>query len=116
MEREIKIKLEMYYNGHDIKSNGNVNLKFKCPYSELAESIQALQMLNNDIKVFVKLPDESKPKQLGVFRLKENKISSDGESALWFNSQVDYVEMRSVNEIINSDSLRYLLLANVEED
>lgn len=116
MEKEIKIKLEMFYNGHDIKSNGNINLKFKCAYSELADSIQTLQMLNNDIKIYVKLPDERKPKQLGIFRLKENKISSDGESSIIFNSQIDYVELGSINEIANSDCLRYLLKALVEID
>lgn len=113
MEKKIKVKAVSNYHGHDVKANSSVNLRLKCEYSELANSIQSLQMLNNDIKIGAKLPDEN-IMVLGTFRLKEVKVAGDGESVLWFNSQVDFVELENITKIVGDKKFQLFLQSSVE--
>lgn len=114
----ISVKEVVTYGGHNLSANGSVNLTLKASYSELAKTISAMQMLNNDIKIKAKVPG-SKAMKLGMFRIKDIKIDGDGESVLRFNTLNDFVEMSNLNLLPLNDSdtkeFAVLLEAEVEE-
>ncbi len=115
----ISVKEVVTYGGHNLSANGSVNLTLKASYSELAKTISAMQMLNNDIKIKAKVPG-SKAMKLGMFRIKDIKIDGDGESVLRFNTLNDFVEMSNLNLLPLNDSdtkeFAVLLEAEVEEE
>lgn len=45
----VKVKEVVKYGGHNLSANGSVNLTMNASYSELVNSIQVSQMLNNDV-------------------------------------------------------------------
>lgn len=94
----LKVKQVVSYKGHSLSQNGSVNFNLKASYSELTHTIEAMQMLNNDVKIKSKAPG-SKPMNLGMFRIKQIVIDGDGESTLKFNSLSDYVELDNLNSL-----------------
>lgn len=99
----VKVKQVVVYGGHSMSANGSVNLTLKSAYSELPNSIQQLQMLNNDVNIKAKLPG-GKPMKLGMFRIKQIVVDGDGESVLKFNGLSDYIEMDNLNLLpLNTD-------------
>lgn len=99
----VKVKQVVTYGGHSLKANGAVDFTLKSAYSELVNTIQAMQMLNNDVSIKAKLPGK-KPMKLGVFRIKQIVIDGDGESQLKFNGLSDYIEMDNLNLLpLNTD-------------
>lgn len=99
----IKVKEVVKYGGHSISANGSVNFTLKASYSELTNTIQMMQMLNNDVFIKAKLP-AGKPMKLGMFRIKQIIVDGDGESTLKFNGLNDYIEMDNLNLLpLNSD-------------
>lgn len=103
--KNIKVKQVVVYGGHSLKANGAVDFTLKAAYSELVNSIQLMQMLNNDVDIKAKLPGK-KPMKLGMFRIKQIVIDGDGESILKFNGLNDHIEMDNLN----------LLPLNTEDD
>ena len=96
-----KVKETVEYAGHTLSANGNVNFTLKASYSELTNTIQLMQMLNNDVDIKARLPG-GKPMNLGSFRIKQIVIDGDGESKIKFNSLNDYVEMDNLNVLPNN--------------
>lgn len=102
-EMTVKVKEVVKYAGHSLSANGSVNFTLKASYSELTNTIQMMQMLNNDVTIKAKLP-AGKPMKLGMFRIKQIVIDGDGESTLKFNGLNDYIEMDNLNILpLNSD-------------
>lgn len=110
---KVTVKEVVKYKGHSIKSNGSVDLSFTAMYDQASESIKALQMLNNDVKITAKLPG-SKPIQIGMFRIKNILFDGDGESVLKFNSINDYVELNNMNALITSENFVIRMESDVE--
>ena len=110
---KIDVKEVVSYKGHSIKANGNVDLSFSAMYSEMVNSMKVLQMLNNDVNVFAKKPNE-KPIPLGMYRIKEVKFDGDGESTIKFNSIDTSVELDNLAKIITSDQFQIRMIAEVE--
>lgn len=110
---KITVKEVVKFKGHSIKSNGSVDLSFTAMYDQAPESIKALQMLNNDVKITAKLPG-NKPIQIGMFRIKSIQFDGDGESVLKFNSINDYVELNNMNTLITSDNFVIKMESDVE--
>ena len=96
MVNEVKVKEVVKYDGHNVSANGSVNFNLKAGYSELISTIQAMQMLNNDVTIKAKVPGK-KAMKLGIFRIKQIVIDGDGESKLKFNGLNDYIEMDNLN-------------------
>lgn len=111
----VKIKEVVTYAGHSLKANGAVDFTLKAAYSELTNSIQMMQMLNNDVDIKAKLPGHS-PMKLGQFRIKQIVIDGDGESVLKFNGLNDYVELDNLNllPLNNEDNKEFQILAEAE--
>lgn len=111
----VKIKEVVTYHGHSLSANGSVNFTLKAAYSELPNSIQMMQMLNNDVNIKAKLPG-SAPMKLGMFRIKQIVVDGDGESVLKFNGLNDYIEMDNLNllPLNKDDNKEFQILAEAE--
>ena len=99
---KLKVMEVMKYGGHSLSANGMVNVTFTAMYSELAKSLQLMQLLNEDVTVAAKLPSE-KPMPLGTFRVHQLIVDDDGESK---------VKLRGMSELVETDSLNSLPLRN----
>lgn len=109
-----EVKMVALYNGHSVKSSGAVDLNLKADYSELGRYVQLLQMLNNDIKVAVKLNGEKKPLKLGMFRLKQLSVQHDGEGKISLNSTTDFVEVDLLNRLVTDERFIVRCTADIE--
>ena len=114
-EMIVKVKEVVKYGGHSLSANGSVNFTLKASYSELTNTIQAMQMLNNDVNIKAKLP-AGKPMKLGMFRIKQIIIDGDGESTLKFNGLNDYIEMDNLNllPLNNDDKKEFVIIMEAE--
>ena len=114
----VKVQEVVKYGGHSLSANGKVGLTLNASYSELANSIQVSQMLNEDVSIKVKLPGK-KAMALGSFRVGKIEIFDDGESRLRFNGISDYVEMDNLNSLPLRDEdvseFKILMEAEIEE-
>jgi hypothetical protein len=118
MAKEVKVKAVGEFNGQSTKPNKSIDLSFKFPYSELVNSVQTLQMLNENITVSAKIGDE-KPIKLGMFTLNGLNFDRDGEAVLKLNSMLDYVEADNLNTIAalgKGEQFHILFKASVEEE
>ena len=111
----VKVKEVVKYAGHSLSANGSVNFTLKASYSELTNTIQMMQMLNNDVNIKAKLP-AGKPMKLGMFRIKQIVIDGDGESTLKFNGLNDYIEMDNLNllPLNNDDNKEFVIMMEAE--
>ena len=114
MVKNANVKFVASYDGHSLRQNGNVDLRMKCDYSELVNYVQLLQMLNNDIKVAIKFPGESKPFKIGMFRLKQLNILHDGEAKISFTSTNDFVEVNELNRLVTEERFNVRCSADIE--
>lgn len=111
----IRVKEVVGYKGHNISANGSVNLTLCADYSELKNTIMAMQMLNNDVKLKARLPGADAMK-LGVFRIRDIKVDGDGESIIKFNGLNDYIEMDNLNALVTNERFNVMLEAEIEEE
>ena len=115
----IKVKEVVRYDGHSLSANGSVNFNLKAAYSELTNTINLMQMLNNDVNIKAKVPG-GKPMKLGSFMVKQIVIDGDGESKIKFNGLNDYIEMDNLNLLpLNTDENKefvVLMEAEIEEE
>ena len=117
MSKKLKVMQVVTYGGHSLSSNGSVSLTLKAGYSELTKTIQAIQMLNEDVAVKAKLAGQ-KPMKLGSFKIKDIKIDGDGESMLKFAGISDYVEMDNLNllPLANEENKLFQILLECETE
>ena len=117
--KPIKIRMVVEYGGHNCSANGSVNLTVKAMYSELVNTIQLQQMLNNDVTIKAKIPG-CKAMKLGMFRIASTTIDGDGESRIKFNGLNDYIEMDNLNVLPTNknDEKQFAILveAEIEEE
>lgn len=111
----VKVREVVKYNGHSLSANGSVNFTLKASYSELTNTIQMMQMLNNDVTIKAKLP-AGKPMKLGMFKIKQIVIDGDGESVLKFNGLNDYIEMDNLNllPLNNDENKEFVVMMEAE--
>lgn len=114
--RKIKVTGFYSYKGHSVLQNGSVNITLKAQYSGITNSVQLLQMLNNDVNIHVKMATEKKPFTIGTFRIKSINFDDDGESIIKFNSLNDFVDIDGINRLITKDEFKVLFSANIEEE
>lgn len=110
-EQQIKIKEVVQNGGYSLKPSGAVDLTLVAEYGELVKTIQVLQMLNNDVTIKARIP-EQKPMMLGSFRVKTVIVDGDGESKIKFNGLSDFIEMPNLNKLPlkSDDNPRFQIL------
>lgn len=113
--QELKLSQFVIYDGHSIKANGGVSLRFTARYSELPKTLQLSQMLNLDVEILVKT---DKVYKLGNFTLNSLSIDHDGESKIRFTSIKDFVEIDVLNSIVSPDEIKvqYKAVYDGEDD
>ena len=114
--RKIKVKGFYSYKGHSVLQNGSVNITLKAKYSGITNSVQLLQMLNNDVSIHVKLGGVKSPFAIGTFRIKSVNFDDDGESIVKFNSLNDFVDIDGINRLITKEEFQVLFVANIEDE
>lgn len=118
MAKKVVISEFVSYSGHNVSANGVVNLTLLAKYGELTNTIQAMQLLNEDIKMKARL-GSSKPMLLGTFRIKNIMVDGDGESKIKLASTRDAVELDNINALpfSNEDNSEFMIRmeATVEE-
>ena len=118
MAKKVVISEFVSYSGHNVSANGVVNLTLLAKYGELTNTIQAMQLLNEDIKMKARL-GSSKPMLLGIFRIKNIMVDGDGESKIKLASTRDAVELDNINALpfSNEDNSEFMIRmeATVEE-
>lgn len=112
---KINVKGVVSYRGHSVKANGNMEISFKAMYSEITNSMQVLQLLNNDVKITAKLPG-TKPVVLGTYNVKNVMFDGDGESVLKFVSLVEFVEMDNINTLVSQENFQIKIEGDVETE
>lgn len=114
---KVRIKEIVSYNGHSLSASGSVNLSLKAMYGELRNTILAMQLLNEDVTIKVKL--DGKVRNAGVFRIKSIVIDGDGESKLKFEGLTDSIDLDVLNNmpLRGEDSAEFQMLmeAQVED-
>lgn len=116
MSKKVRLKAVATYNGHNIKSNKSVDLNLLFGYDELPNYIRLIQMLNENIRIAVKVPGENKPIKLGTFMINRIAIDNDGEGKVKFNSMIDYVETILIDRIINKEPFQVMFAADIDEE
>lgn len=114
MAKKIKTRAVASYNGHNIKTNKNVDLALKFRYDELTNYIQLIQFLNEDVEIVTKVEDQPAIK-LGSFRIKEIKVDGDGEGIVKFSSMIDFINPDSINSLVGTELVKVMFSAQVED-
>lgn len=97
-EQMVKVRETVQYGGHSLRASGAVDITFAADYSELTNTVQVMQMLNNDVTIKAKVPG-AKAMRLGTFRVKSITVADDGTSKLKFNGLNDFIEMDNLNSL-----------------
>jgi len=115
MSKKVKLDVTMVseYGGHSCKSNSNVDLTLLQEYGELTKALQIVPMMNADVKVMVKIPG-SKAGSVGTFMLKQIIVDGDGQSKIKLNSDIDSVELETLNALVQQEKFQIRCLATVE--
>jgi len=112
---KVTVKEVVSYKGHSVQKNGNLNISFSAMYSEITNSMQLLQLLNNDVKILAKLPGE-KAISLGTFGVKSILFGGDGTSVLKFTSLCDFVELENINAIVSQENFQVKFEGDIEAE
>ena len=109
----IKIKSVARYNGHSVRANKSVDIGFKFDYGELSKYITFVQLLNENVKISVKMYDQ-KVDRLGVFMIKDMRIDHDGEAVIKFNSMTDQSEVQLMHHLVGDEPFKIMLEADID--
>lgn len=114
--KKIKIKSVMQYGGHAIKSKGVVTVTLKANYDELVNVMQMCQFLHQSFKISVKMPSRS-PLVVGDdLRLDMIKINKDGFSDVKITGITDFIELDTLNMLVNEENTIFLFVGEVDTD
>lgn len=115
MGKDVKFKAVGNYKGHAVKANGILELNIGYKYDELVNTIQATQLLNENVTIMAKL--QSGVETLGSFMVKNIAIDHDGNSTIRYNSNMDHVEANIVNDLarMKNEDIRFMFKASIEE-
>ena len=114
---KVKSKLECSFNGYSTKKNGDVDVSFKAPYSELVNCMKLLQMISCNIQCKAKMGASGKPFDLGTFYLTKFNVDRDGETRLTFNTEIESSEIENMINLTEKDQIIYLMcVAELEDD
>ena len=94
---KVKIKIDLQYDGHSVKKNGSVDLKFKIPYSELVTSLEVLQLLGCNMTLKCKVSGSTV--EVGTFYLSLFSVDREGETTIKLNSELDSIELDNLNAL-----------------
>lgn len=98
------LKLKGTYLNFAIKKNKTVRLSFNFSYEERINAIKAIALVGQDIKITAKLL-QNPPVILGQFLFYSLKLDRDGQTTLVLDSEIDSVDVKNINSIIDDENL-----------
>ena len=113
--KELKVKLECTFAGYSTKKNGDIDVKFKAPYSEIVNCISLVRMIDKNIGVACKV-NGGKPVSLGTFYLNRLSIDRDGESTIIFNTELNSAEINNFVELLAPESIIFVMANAIVEE
>lgn len=105
MSEHIEVEQVVTSGGYSISANGVANVTFKSKYGELVNTVNMLQLLNNDIDVTAFVPGEKPSKVARFMRIKNISVDGDGEQT---------VKLQGVSEFVDVEELSKLPFKNAE--
>lgn len=105
MTEKVEVEQVVTSGGYSISAAGVTMVTFKCKYGELVNTVQMLQLLNNDIDIAATVPGEKKKPVGYSFRLKQIVVDGDGEQT---------VKLQGVSELTDVETLSTLPFRNAE--
>lgn len=104
MEQEkIKVGFKAYYAGHNIKSNGIITLKLKLSSESSISIIRLFQLIGKNFAMVIGL--NSGNVKAGFFSIDNIKIDRDGESIVTLKTDVENVEVNSLNILLEEEEI-----------
>ena len=88
----MKIKAAASFNGCSIKSDGTVSLSFKIPYSDLAEALKSVMLIDRVMTCGFLV--EEKPLPIGKATFGSISIDREGESTLKIETSIDLIRVQ----------------------
>lgn len=113
--KELKVKLECTFAGYSTKKNGDIDVRFKAPYSEIVNAISLVRMIDKNIGVICKV-NGGKPVSLGTFYLNKLSVDRDGESTITFNTELNSAEINNFVELLAPESIIHVLAKSVVDE
>lgn len=104
----MKVKMNGTFNKQMCKSDGTVVIRFKFPYSEIAQYANMLTMLNSTLDTAVETEDGTLMK-VGPLNYKSMKVDKDGECTLDLQNSADAITCLDVPKIINKNIIVKLI-------
>lgn len=105
MSEHIEVEQVVTSGGYSISANGVAHVTFKSKYGELVNTVNMLQLLNNDIDVTAFVPGEKPSKVARFMRIKNISVDGDGEQT---------VKLQGVSEFVDVEELSKLPFKNAE--
>ena len=109
---KLKAKAIGYYNGYSIKSNYDIELKFKFPLSSMGKSLTFVQLIGKPLKLVCKLHDTNY--KLGIYNIYRYTIDRDGEASISFRSSKENVELENIIPLLEEEAQFTLLAMETE--
>lgn len=113
MEKELKQKGIVSFNGLAISSKQIITLKIKLKYDELLTSVNLLSGLNTDITVHAKI-GVNKPSNLGIFVIGGINTDKDGNTSITLKSLLQNVNLDNICEFIDAEKVQMQFKAILE--
>ena len=95
------IKAVGIYNGHSIKKNFDIELKFRFIEEQLANSLQFVACIGKQVKLKAKIRKEKL--NLGVFNVNKITVDKNGNAYISLMSNSDYVSLESIEKLLVED-------------
>ena len=109
-EKKVVVKEVVNYKGHSVKANGSVDLSFSAMYDELTNTIQCLQMLNNDVDIVLLAEGAHlSGKRIGMSGVLHKcvQLVAGGLHQLLFITHVAVFQKKSIDQQNDSDRDRH---------
>lgn len=107
----MKLSLSGCFDGKNINKDGNVDFKFKFPYSEIANYASLLTALHAPMKMAIVSEDGTKY-IVGVVYIKSIRIDKDGEASVTFNNGIDSIKDVDLTSLIQKNATIKLIKEN----
>lgn len=100
------IKAVAIYNGHTIKKNFDIELKFRFLEEQLPNALQFVACIGKQVKLKAKIQQEKLA--LGVFNLNKLSVDKNGNAFISLMSNSDYVSLESIEKLLIEGEEIYL--------
>lgn len=110
---KITISQVVEYKGHNVKQSGAVTLTLGAAYDEITDSIKLLQLINEDVSLKAKMPNQ-KPVFVGTFKINGINFAKDGKSTIKLTSISEAVDTDNLSGIVTTGQFRVQYEGDIE--